>query len=254
MLRIFSVATFIGIWWLVTDGLHVFAGYMLASPIEVAQAAFALATESSLFEGGLYEANLFGHALISLNRVLVGFGLAVLLALPLGLAIGTSTTVQEYCYPVIQFGRAIPPIAFVPLGIVWFGLGNTPIIFIIFLGAFWAVLTNVITGVTAAPRLFIRAAESLGATRFQIFNRVILPAAFPHIFVGLRTGFGIAWVSIVAGELVAASSGLGYLIMHARRLLASDDVITGMVAIGVLGILFDAGFRALERTLFRHWS
>lgn len=246
-----SVGLFFAAWWAVTDGFGVFAPTILPSPAEVARSAFALASEGGLFKGGLYEANLFGHALLSLRRVCIAWLLAVSAAVPLGLLMGAVPAFERYSGLSVRILSQIPPLAFVPLAIVWFGLGELPILFIIFVGALWTMLANVVAGVHAVPPILLRAARSQGASEPQIFLRVILPATLPYLFAGLRISFGIAWVAIVAAELVASSSGLGYLIMHARRILASGDIVVGMASIAVLGIAFDSLFRFVERRVCR---
>jgi NitT/TauT family transport system permease protein len=242
-----SILAVLAAWWFITDGLSVFTPMILPSPLDVVRSAASLVNDGDLFSGGLYEANLFGHVLISVRRVCLAWSIAVSVALPLGLLIGAVPIFERYVGLSVQILSQIPPIAYVPLAIVWFGLGETPILFIIFIGALWTMLINVVSGVHKVPQVLLRAARSQGATDFQVFCRVLLPAAVPDIAVGLRLSFGIAWVAIVAAELVASSSGLGYLIMHARRILASGDIIVG--CIGVLGILFDIFFRTLEHRM-----
>lgn len=249
--RALSLLAVIAAWWLATSGLGLFTPMILPSPVDVVSSAISLATDGGLFKGGLYEANLFGHILMSLRRVCLAWSAAVALALPLGLLIGALPAVERYIGLSLRILSQIPPIAYVPLAIVWFGLSELPILFIIFIGALWTMLMNVIAGVHKVPVVLLRAGRSQGASEFQLFCRVIIPAALPDITVGLRLSFGIAWVAIVAAELVASSSGLGYLIMHARRILASGDIMVGMACIAVLGVTFNAFFRAVERRVCR---
>lgn len=246
-----SIVILVAVWWLLTDAIPLFSPIILPSPFDVVKSAVTLVTEGGLESGGLYEANLLGHILISLRRVFVAWACAVALALPLGFVLGAWPAVSRYVDLSLRIASQVPPIAFIPLAIVWFGLGEAPILFIIFIGALWAMLTSVESGVRSVPPLLVRAARSQGASELQVFLRVILPAALPYVFTGMRVSFGIAWVAIVAGELVASSSGLGYLIEHARRILASSDIIVGMICIGVLGVLFDTLFRTVERKICR---
>ena len=250
-IRVSSVVILIAGWWLVTDAVPLFNPIILPSPADVGSSAVTLARDGGLTSGGLYEANLLGHVLISLRRVFVAWTCAVALALPLGFVLGAWPAASRYVGLSLRIASQVPPIAFIPLAIVWFGLGETPILFIIFIGALWAMLTSVESGVRSVPPLLVRAARSQGASGFQVFTRVMLPAALPYVFTGMRVSFGVAWVAIVAGELVASSSGLGYLIEHARRILASSDIIVGMICIGVLGVLFDTLFRTVERRICR---
>lgn len=248
---ILSLTLLIMVWWFVTNVLHLFSPLVLPSPGEVLQAARSLLfdPELSLFSGGIYGGNLIGHALISTGRVLLGFSLAVVVAVPLGVIIALYRPLGPYIDPILQLFRPIPPIAWTPLAILWFGIGIEAITFLIFLGAFWPMLLNTVSGIREVPIILSRAAASLGANRRQILFTAILPAAVPFLFTGLRLSFGAAWTTIVAAELIAASEGLGYLIMNARRILAAPDVIVGMVTIGLLGLAFDYLFRAIERRL-----
>lgn len=250
-IRVASIGMIVAAWWVVTDALPLFSPIILPSPGDVVKSAYSLARDGGLTSGGLYEANLLGHILISLRRVLIAWACAVAVALPLGFALGAWPDVSRYVDLTVRIASQVPPIAFIPLAIVWFGLGEAPILFIIFIGALWAMLTSVESGVRSVPQLLVRAARSQGASDAPVFTRVILPAALPYVFTGMRVSFGVAWVAIVAAELVASSSGLGYLIEHARRILASSDIVVGMICIGMLGVTFDALFRALENRLCR---
>jgi NitT/TauT family transport system permease protein len=252
MKGVVSVSAVVFVWWIVTGGLHLFTPLVLPSPITVAEAAWQLLFDPDLglFSGGVYNGNLIGHALISTGRVMLGFVTSVLVAIPLGVLIARNQAVEPYIDPALQILRPIPPIAWTPLAILWFGLGLQAIAFLIFIGAFWPMLLNTISGVREVPSILRRAAASLGATRTQVLFTVVLPAAIPFLFTGLRLSFGSAWITIVAAELIAASEGLGYLIMNARRILAAPDIIVGMLTIGLLGLSFDRLFRVIERRLY----
>jgi len=247
-----SIVLLIAVWWLVTSGLQLFSALVLPPPEAVFSAAMTLLFDPdlSLFSGGIYNGSLLGHAVISTGRVLLGFGLAVVLAVPIGVLIARSPKLEPYVDPVLQVFRPIPPIAWTPLAILWFGIGLESITFLICLGAFWPMLLNTISGIREVPPILGRAAASLGANRRQVLFTAVLPAAVPFLFTGLRLSFGAAWTTIVAAELIAASEGLGYLIMNARRILAAPDVIVGMLTIGFLGLVFDYLFRAIEKRLY----
>jgi NitT/TauT family transport system permease protein len=240
------------LWWLVTDRLALFTPLVLPSPATVAVAArdLVFAPDLHLFSGGIYNGSLLGHAIVSTGRVALGFAAGVAAAVPLGVAIARSRALEPYIDPVLQLLRPIPPIAWTPLAILWFGIGLKAIVFLIFLGAFWPMLLNTISGIREVPLILGRAAASLGASRRQILFTVVLPAAIPFLFTGLRLAFGSAWITIVAAELIAASEGLGYLIMNARRILAAPDILVGMLTIGALGLVFDRLFRVIERRLY----
>lgn len=249
---LFSISVVACVWWIVTDGRQLFNPLVLPSPVSVAKAAWDLLFDPQvqLFSGGIYNGSLLGHALISTGRVMLGFATGVLVAVPLGVLIARSATIEPYLDPILQILRPIPPIAWTPLAILWFGIGLQAIIFLIFLGAFWPMLLNTVSGIREVPAILGRAAASLGASRRQVLFTVVLPAAIPFLFTGLRLSFGSAWITIVAAELIAASEGLGYLIMNARRILAAPDIVSGMLTIGLLGLAFDRIFRALERRLY----
>jgi len=182
---------------------------------------------------------LINDALASLYRVVVGFVIGGALALPLGLAMGASKRVYALCDPLIQILRPIPPIAYIPLAILWFGLGNPPAIFLIALGAFFPVLMNTVAGVRQVDGIYIRAARNLGAGDWTLFVRVIMPAATPYILAGARIGMGTAFIVLIVSEMIAVNSGLGFRILEAREYFWSDKIIAGMFSIGLLGLGID---------------
>ncbi|HIJ88721.1 MAG TPA: ABC transporter permease [Desulfuromonadales bacterium] len=187
----------------------------------------------------------------SLGRVTGGFLLGAGLALPLGLFMGSSPRTYEYFNPIIQVLRPIPPIAWIPMSILWFGLGNPPAIFLISLGAFFPVLMNTISGVQNVDSIYLRAARNLGAGRSAMFRRVILPAATPYILTGIRIGIGTAFIVVIVSEMIAVNNGLGYRILEAREFMWSDKIIAGMVTIGLLGLAIDQMMNALNTYLLR---
>ena len=187
----------------------------------------------------------------SLGRVTGGFLLGAGLALPLGLFMGASPRVYEYFNPIIQVLRPIPPIAWIPMSILWFGLGNPPAIFLISLGAFFPVLMNTIAGVQNVDGIYLRAARNLGAGRSAMFRRVILPAATPYIFAGVRIGIGTAFIVVIVSEMIAVNNGLGYRILEAREFMWSDKIIAGMITIGLLGLAIDQLMNLLNSHLLR---
>lgn len=187
----------------------------------------------------------------SLYRVLVGFLLGTALALPLGLAMGYSRLCHALLDPLLQILRPIPPIAYIPLAILWFGLGNPPAFFLISLGAFFPVLVNTIAGVQSVDGIYLRVARNLGAGRATTFWRVILPAAAPYILAGARIGMGTAFIVVIVSEMIAVNNGLGYRILEAREYMWSDKIIAGMLTIGLLGLGIDSLMGALSRRLLR---
>lgn len=183
----------------------------------------------------------------SLKRVLLAVGTATVLGVPLGLAMGWSPRFRSIVDPLLEFIRPIPPLAWIPLSILWFGIGDVQIVYIIFLAAFFPVVLNSLAGARDVDPYLVRAGLSLGARPWTLFVTVVLPAALPHIFTGMRIGLGIGWMALVAGELVAAPSGLGYMINNARTLFRSDYILLGMVLIGLLGLVLDYLMRQAAR-------
>jgi NitT/TauT family transport system permease protein len=190
-------------------------------------------------------------AAISLLRIAGGFALGGGLALPLGLAMGAWPAAYQLLNPVVQILRPIPPIAFIPLAILWFGLGNPPALFLISQGAFFPVLMNTIAGVRAVDSIYLRAARNLGAGQWTLFRRVMVPAAMPYILTGIRVGIGVAFIVVIVAEMIAVNSGLGYRILEAREYFWSDKVIAGMISIGLCGLGIDLGMSRLNGWLLR---
>lgn len=190
-------------------------------------------------------------AFASLYRVLGGFAIGTGLALPLGLLMGARPGFYAAFNPVLQVLRPIPPIAFIPLAILWFGLGNPPAFFLISLGAFFPVLMNTIAGVRNVDAIYLRAARNLGAGEWTLFRRVMVPAAMPYILTGIRVGIGVAFIVVIVAEMIAVNSGLGYRILEAREYFWSDKIIAGMITIGLLGLAIDSAMNALNGWLLR---
>jgi ABC-type nitrate/sulfonate/bicarbonate transport system permease component len=182
---------------------------------------------------------LMTHIVDSLYRVLLAVGAATAIGVPLGLAMGWFPRFRSAVDPLLEFIRPIPPLAWIPLSILWFGIGDAQIVYIIFLAAFFPIVLNSMAGARDADTYLVRAGLSLGARPRELFTTVVLPGALPNIFTGVRIGLGIGWMALVAGELVAAPSGLGYMINNARTLFRSDYILLGMVLIGVLGLVLD---------------
>ena len=206
-------------------------------------------------EGGWWKWALSGELPIdiytSMVRVVVGFAIGAGLALPLGLAMGASRLVYAWMNPLVQILRPIPPIAYIPLAILWFGLGNPPAVFLIALGAFFPVLMNTIAGVRHVDGIYLRAARNLGAGGPTMFLRVILPAAVPYILSGVRIGIGTAFIVVIVSEMIAVNNGLGFRILEAREYFWSDKIIAGMITIGLLGLAIDVAMNRLNNHLLR---
>jgi NitT/TauT family transport system permease protein len=200
-----------------------------------------------------YSRTLLTHLLASMSRVYGGFALALAVALPLGMLIGRVPIVRQLVDPTVQILRPIPVTAWLPLAMIIFGLGPRSAFFLVFLGAFYPILVNTIFGVRSVePRLF-EAASMLGCSQQAQFFRVVLPAALPSIFTGMRLGLGFAWVVIVVGEMTGVQTGLGAIIMEARQLSRTEIVISGMIVIGIFGFLSDQLVMWIGRRLLA-WS
>ena len=240
--------TTLAIWHLATAG----RSYSLVPP----PAEVWLAARDMAFGGvndDAFSATLWDHLWASLSRVYGGFALAALAALPLGVLIGRVPLVRALLDPVLQILRPIPVTAWLPLAMILFGLGPRSAFFLVFLGAFYPILVNTVFGVRSVePRLF-EAAAMLGCTGPAQFLRVVLPAALPSIFTGLRLGLGFAWVVIVVGEMTGVQTGLGAVIMEARQLSRTEIVICGMGVIGVAGFVSDWIVMRIGRRLLS-WS
>lgn len=189
------------------------------------------------------------HCLASLLRVGCGFIAALAVGLPLGLALGSSKRLHEFFTPVIELLRPIPPLAWIPLAILWFGIGLQSASFIIFLGCFFPIVLNTVSGVLTVDRTLIDAARVCGADDRRIFTRVLLPAAWPSISTGMRIGLGIGWMTLVAAEFTGVKSGygLGYMIMTARDIQRPDYVLAGMALIGVVGFCLDMTLQKIQQ-------
>lgn len=199
----------------------------------------------------LLSGEMLHDAYSSLFRVIAGFLIGAGLALPLGLMMGASKRVYALFNPLMQILRPIPPIAYIPLAILWFGLGNPPSFFLIAIGAFFPVLMNTIAGVRQVDGIFLRAARNLGVNQWTMFTRVILPAATPYILAGVRIGIGTAFIVVIVSEMIAVNDGLGFRILEAREFMWSDKIIAGMITIGLLGLAIDTAVSRLNNHLLR---
>ncbi|OPX68470.1 MAG: taurine transporter subunit [Methanoregulaceae archaeon PtaB.Bin108] len=191
------------------------------------------------------------NAIISIQRVGLGFLAAAVVAIPVGILMGRSALLNDFFDSTIELLRPIPPLAWVPLALAWFKIGLTSIIFIIFIGAFFPILLNTVDGVKSVKKTWLEVATTLGAKERQIMTKVVLPGAAPTIWTGLRVGFGIAWMCVVAAEwLPGISQGLGYLILYAYNFGQTNLIIAGMVVIGIIGLAIDFVFKGIEKKWF----
>ena len=199
--------------------------------------------------GGYRNFTLLEHTLASLQRVLLGFLFGALLGIPLGYAMGLTNWARGWFDPIVEFMRPVPPLALIPLMIIWFGIGEQSKIILLFLAALWIMTIAARSGVSGVAVPKVHAAYSLGASKWQILRKVIIPNSLPEIFTGARVAMGVCWGTVVAAELVAAEKGLGMMIMVASKFQLTDIVIVGIILIGIIGFLIDIGIRLLETWL-----
>lgn len=234
-------ATMLLLWQMITL-MSSFPPSLLPTPVDVGRALIELWQTGQLID----------HIGVSLFRVLSGFLLAALCAIPLGLVLGWYRPIGQVFSPFIQMMRTISPIAWIPLAILWLGIGDKPAIFIIFITSFFPILIATMQARRHIDPAITSAALNFGARGWLLLIKVILPASLPSILIGLRIALGIAWVIIVAAEMVGMRSGLGFLILDARNFLRTDMVIAGMVTIGLVGFGLDGLMSWAERRLRRH--
>ncbi len=227
------------IWQLVTI-LKVFPPFALPSPIAVWQSLVTILREGY---GGQTLAN---DIFISSFRILIGFVGAIVIGVPIGLMMSRNKVVFDIIDPMLQFIRPVPPLAYIPLLVVWFGIGELPKVILILVGTIPVIIIGTMSGVKSTPPLRISVARTLGATNGQIFRKVVLPSALPEIFTAMRVGIGVAWTCLVAAELIAASSGLGWLVQFAGQALQVSIVIVGIVIIGLIGYGMELVIRKIE--------
>ena len=203
----------------------------------------------------LHHGLLLKYVVASLFRVTWGFVLAVVLAIPLGLAVGWFRRAEMALNPILQILRPISPLAWIPIAILWFGVGDLAAIFLIFVGCFFPLMLTAINAVQSIPAVYVNAGRNFGLSSAALAYRVLYPAVVPNLIVGLRITLGIAWLVVVAAEMIAVSSGLGFLIVDARNAGNRYDlVVAGMLIIGLIGLLLDMGMRSLEKVKSFRWG
>lgn len=186
---------------------------------------------------------------VSLRRIVIGFGLSVVISVAIGMLMARIRLVEALVDPLVELIRPVSPLAIFPLAILWFGIGEMSKIFLIALACAFPVILNTYAGVRAIDVSYIRVARSLGASNSEILHRVILPGCLPQVFTGIRIAWGISLIVIIAAEMIGGSSGIGYLILDAQQTFRVERVFGGIIAIGVLGYVTDQGFRLLRSTL-----
>ena len=233
-----GLAAFLAVWELLAS-VGLINVVLLPSPTTLFWAAGDLLRNGTLLR----------HVGASIERVLVGFALAAIVGLSLGVVLGWFRTLSDFIKPLVEALRPIPPIAWTPLAILWFGIGNAPSYFLVFVGAVFPVFVSTFSAVRNIERTQINAALCLGATPTMLIKDILIPGALPVIFPGLRIALGVGWMCVVAAELIAAQSGLGYLIQQSRLLLQTQYVVTGMIVIGIIGFGMNSLMSIIERKL-----
>jgi NitT/TauT family transport system permease protein len=238
---IIVIALIVGAWWAV---VIVSGSVVFPTPWQVVTGTLELIRDGTLWQ----------HIGASLFRVGTGFGLAVLVAVPLGLWMGWVKGAYITLNPLFQMMRPISPIAWIPIAILWFGVGDMSPIFLIFISSVFPMVVQTIAGVHTIEKRYLRAAANFGVSRATLFRQVVIPAVLPQIIVGMRIGLGVAWLVVVAAEMIALRSGLGYLIIDSRNAGNRYDlVVAGMIIIGLIGLLLDRLMRLLEGLKVVRW-
>jgi NitT/TauT family transport system permease protein/sulfonate transport system permease protein len=225
--------------WQLLASANIINAVLLPAPLTLLSAA----------ADALEDGTLVRHTGASIERVLVGVLCAAVVGLVMGVLLGWSERLSDYLKPIVEALRPIPPIAWTPLAILWFGIGNAPSYFLVFIGAVFPVFVATYSAVRNIERTQINAALCLGATPTMLIRDILIPGALPVIFPGLRIALGVGWMCVVAAELIAAQSGLGYMIQQSRVLLQTQNVVTGMIAIGVIGLAMNGIMTMIERRL-----
>jgi NitT/TauT family transport system permease protein len=235
------VAALVAIWWATVSATK---SVIFPTPWGVVAGTLELLKDGTLWR----------HIGASLMRVGAGFGLAVCIAVPLGLWMGWVRGAYRMLNPVFQILRPISPIAWIPIAILWFGVGNASPIYLIFISSVFPMVVQTTAGVHTIEKRYLRAAENFGVSRATLFKQVVIPAVLPQVLVGMRIGLGVAWLVVVAAEMIALRSGLGYMIMDARNAGNRYDlVIAGMIIIGLIGLSLDGIMRMLEKVRWVRW-
>ncbi|NJM83209.1 MAG: ABC transporter permease subunit [Tabrizicola sp.] len=240
LLSLGSIAGIIFLWWLVTS-----MGWI--KPLFLPGPGAVLGKFVDVWNNGFTNTPFLEHVAVSGARVFGAFLLACLVGIPLGIAMGMSPFIRGVFDPPIEFYRPIPPLAYLPLMIIWFGIGETSKVLLIFLSVLAPVALGARSGVKSAAIEQVHAAYSFGASRWQVMRHVILPSALPEILTAMRIGIGFGWTTLVAAEMVAATEGLGYMVLSASQFLQTSTVIMGIIVIAIIAYAFDLLMRFVER-------
>ena len=242
-ISLLTLGALLALWWLVAR-LGLISPLFLPHPAQVLQQFATLAGPQ-----GFMDATRWQHLAASLQRILIALAAATLCGVTVGLAMGLSPTLRGMLDPLIELYRPVPPLAYLPLMVIWFGIGETSKVLLIYLAIFAPVAMATLAGVQGAKQVRLRAARALGANRWQVLWYVIVPGALPDILTGLRIGLGVGWSTLVAAELIAATRGVGFMVQAAGEFLATDVVLAGILVIALIAFTLELGLRALQRRL-----
>jgi len=239
-LMLIGFAGFIGFWYLSVEVWKLPRFSEMPGPTQVIREWFS---RDPTYGTSIFTPEYYMDIWVSTRRITIAFFLATVIGVPLGLFLGWSERFKQYIFPVFELLRPVPPLAWVPLAIVMFKGSETPVIFLTFLASFYATALNTMLGVQSIDVSYIRAANCLGASRWQVFRHIIVPGSMPFIFTGLQISVGVAWFSLVAGEMVSGQYGLGYLINTSYTMVRYPTIIIGMITLGIVGYITSAGVR-----------
>lgn len=242
-ISLLTLGALLALWWLVAR-LELISPLFLPPPAQVLQQLVTLAGPQ-----GFMDATLWQHLAASLQRILIALAAATLCGVTVGLAMGLSPTLRGMLDPLIELYRPVPPLAYLPLMVIWFGIGETSKVLLIYLAIFAPVAMATLAGVQGARQVRLQAAQALGANRWQVLWYVIVPGALPDMLTGLRIGLGVGWSTLVAAELIAATRGVGFMVQAAGEFLATDVVLAGILVIALIAFTLELGLRALQRRL-----
>lgn len=240
LISIFTFFSFLIVWYLISE---LIPSSIIAGPIEVFEALLRIS-----IEGDNFGYTIFDHLFASLLRVLIGFYFAFIIAVPLGFIMGLSKKVEWFITPIVEIFRPIPPFAWIPFALIFFGLGLLSQSFIIFIGAFFPILTNTLKGVKDTSSIHVDVAKTLGADRSDIIIHIIIPSTLPSIFTGARVGLGVGWMCVIAAELVGLNKplGLGYLIQYSAQFGNFSLTFAAMIITGIIGYLINNLVKNIE--------
>ena len=228
------------IWYLITDGLGIISAYILPGPADVIYAASTVIVNGKLLV----------NTIDTLFKVFAGLILASIVAIPLGILLGWFKTLEKLCSFVISILRPIPPVAWIPFSILWFGIGTFPAVFIIFMGCVFPILVYTMDGVKRTDKVLVESAQTLGANDWDVLRWVVLQSAVPYVVSGLKVGIGIALMCTISAEMIGSSTGLGYMILTASNLFDTGTTVVGMLVIGLIGLAFDFVFTKAQDKIF----